>query len=211
MGAKMNSLSQKICTIKPVIALLLAFITLTSSFVSSAHAYNLTLGNTGSGSGDINGTVTCTIGALGGCNTSLPDGTPVTLTANPDWTSIFEGWGAPCSGTGSCVFTLNADTLILIPFSPNYQAHLVSSVMPQQYYSTLAAAYADATAIKFNVVAYEYTFHENLILDKPIHIFFGGGRLGPGYLSHRDDHFTTILGSLEVQQGSVEIDSFIIQ
>jgi len=42
------------------------------------------------------------------CSTSLPFGSQVTLTATPATGSTFAGWQGPCTGTGSCTFTLNA-------------------------------------------------------------------------------------------------------
>ncbi|WP_298269791.1 choice-of-anchor D domain-containing protein [Geobacter sp.] len=47
----------------------------------------------------------------------FPTGTVVTLTATPSNGSSFGGWGGGlCTGKGSCVITLNVDTLVLAPF-----------------------------------------------------------------------------------------------
>jgi len=210
----MSRYFQKIFRQSSAAFILLGILLLNTPLALSAD-YGLTVSNPNKGSGTVSGTIGFTLGSEDQFFGIWPEGA-VSLAATADWKSIFEGWGAVsgsiCTVTGTtCDLVLDANTELTATFSPNLQAHLVSSEMPQQYYSTLAGAYADATVIKFNIVACEYTFRENLVLDKPIHIFFGGGRLALGYLSHRDDHFTTILGSLEIQQGSLEIDSLIIQ
>ena len=52
------------------------------------------------------------------CAAEFLDGTPVTLAAAnvAGWT--FTGWSGPCSGTGPCSFTVNADTQV----TANYQS-----------------------------------------------------------------------------------------
>jgi hypothetical protein len=73
----------------------------------------LTINKSGSGSG----TVTCNGGA---CASSYPDGTTVTLAASAASGSTFAGWsGGGCSGTGSCVVTLKADTTVTATFNAN--------------------------------------------------------------------------------------------
>jgi Pro-kumamolisin, activation domain/Divergent InlB B-repeat domain len=42
------------------------------------------------------------------CNASFPSSTQVTLIATPVEGVVFNGWTGACSGTGSCVLTLNA-------------------------------------------------------------------------------------------------------
>jgi len=185
--------------------MLLLFLWCSSPLVKAADAYNLTVGNTGSGGGDINGTVTCTIGALGGCTTPLTDGTAVTLTANPDWKSTFDAWGTACSGTGSCALTLNADTLVTVLFSPNNQAVVLGHSVIE--YTTLTETYANADE-GGTVAAHVYTFYEDLTLNRPISIRLYGG-VGSMYLTNVG--FTTLQGALEIQQGSVEVHSLIIQ
>jgi hypothetical protein len=70
----------------------------------------LTIKKAGAG----NGSVSCDGGA---CASSYPQGTSLTLTASPDASSTFSGWsGAGCSGSGSCLITINADTTVTASF-----------------------------------------------------------------------------------------------
>ncbi len=72
----------------------------------------LTVTETGNGTG----TVTDTAGLIRcnpTCAASYPRSTgnpSVTLTATPDGTSTFGGWGGACAGSGSCVVTLSSPT-----------------------------------------------------------------------------------------------------
>jgi hypothetical protein len=54
------------------------------------------------------------------CSSSFADGTQVTLTANPGSGSIFTGWGGACSGTGSCVVTIDAPESVTATFAQAY-------------------------------------------------------------------------------------------
>ena len=51
------------------------------------------------------------------CAAPFASGTQVTLTAAPTTGSTFTGWGAPCSGTGTCVVTLTAATTVTATFT----------------------------------------------------------------------------------------------
>jgi Divergent InlB B-repeat domain len=67
----------------------------------------LTVGKAGAGSG----TVTSSPGGIdcgGTCSAGFDYGAVVTLTAAPDSSSSFAGWGGECSGTGSCNITMDA-------------------------------------------------------------------------------------------------------
>jgi hypothetical protein len=75
---------------------------------------------TTSGTGD--GTVTSNpvgINCPSGCEAELNSGASVTLTANPEAGSAFEGWtGGGCSGTGLCQVILNSATAVDAKFGP---------------------------------------------------------------------------------------------
>ncbi len=52
------------------------------------------------------------------CQANYTQGTQVTLTATPDAGSIFAGWsGGGCSGSGTCVLTLNDNTTVTATFN----------------------------------------------------------------------------------------------
>jgi hypothetical protein len=54
------------------------------------------------------------------CSQTYDAGTTVTLTATQDPTSTFTGWsGGGCSGTGSCVVTMNASQSVTAIFDAN--------------------------------------------------------------------------------------------
>lgn len=197
----------------------LEVLSLSSVFVKSTDAYNITVTFDStepadlSVGGDVNSSpsgLSCTDGSSGVCSYLFTDSIEITLAANPNWKSNFHGWGAPCttSGTGPCVFTPNANATVNATFSPDYQATVLGMFFEQ--YTTLTEAYANAND-QSTVAAHVYTFSENLILNNPIFIRLYGGREGIEYLSHLDSYFTTLNGYLEIQNGSVEIDSLIIQ
>jgi subtilisin family serine protease len=76
----------------------------------------LTVGKSGTGSGSVTSSpagINC--GAT--CSHAFADGTPVTLTATPATGSSFAGWsGGGCSGTSTCVVTLNESTSVTATF-----------------------------------------------------------------------------------------------
>jgi hypothetical protein len=76
--------------------------------------YTLTVGKSGTGTGTVAGNgINC--GAT--CDVKLDGGTTATLTATPAAGSKFTGWGGACTGTGSCVVTVNAATSISATFA----------------------------------------------------------------------------------------------
>jgi hypothetical protein len=84
---------------------------------NSKYAYvaphALTVNKSGSGAGSVtcNGT---------SCASTYPHGSEVTLAASADAGSTFAGWtGGGCSGTGSCVVTVNGDTAVTATFTAN--------------------------------------------------------------------------------------------
>jgi len=89
------------------------------------NTYTLTVNKTGTGSGTVTSSpagIDC--GAT--CAASFDYGTEVTLTAAADSDSTFAGWsGGGCSGTGTCVVTVNAATSVTANFTKvTYLVHL---------------------------------------------------------------------------------------
>ena len=86
---------------------------------SSQHAcpnYTLSLAAAGGGSGTMTSSP-AGIDCSATCTHDFPDGTVVTLTADPTTGSVFAGWsGGGCSGTAACVVTLSGATSVTATF-----------------------------------------------------------------------------------------------
>jgi glucose/arabinose dehydrogenase/PKD repeat protein len=88
--------------------------------VIGQHNVSVTVDGTGSGAVSANtGAISnCSKGA-GTCSGLYADGSSVTLTATPAAQSSFAGWsGAGCSGTGTCVLTVDAARSVIASFAP---------------------------------------------------------------------------------------------
>jgi hypothetical protein len=97
-----------------------ALIDLSSTSVPPPSSSLLTV--TASGSGIISGTgITCG----SDCNESYAAGTTVSLTATPSTGATFTGWTGACSGTGTCVVTMDTAKTVGANFSAT------PSVIPQ--------------------------------------------------------------------------------
>jgi hypothetical protein len=68
--------------------------------------YTLTTNKAGTGSGTISGNAT-----------TYTSGATATLTATPATGSTFTGWSGACTGTGSCVVTMNANKTVTATFA----------------------------------------------------------------------------------------------
>lgn len=79
--------------------------------------FALTVAKTGAGAGTVTSMPTG-INCGGDCSESYNTGTMVTLSAAPSGGSLFSGWsGSGCSGTGSCVVTMNAVAAVAATFT----------------------------------------------------------------------------------------------
>jgi Divergent InlB B-repeat domain/NHL repeat len=78
--------------------------------------YTLTVSLAGTGAGNVTSNPEG-INCGSGCSSSFTGGTVVTLTATPASGSVFAGWGGACSGTGSCVITMNAAAAVTATFN----------------------------------------------------------------------------------------------
>jgi YVTN family beta-propeller protein len=87
-------------------------------------SYTLTVTPIGTGSGTVTDNqqqINCvlTVGVQSGtCSASFTAGTPVTLSAVASGTTTFAGWGGACSGTTSCLVTMNSPLSVTASFTP---------------------------------------------------------------------------------------------
>ncbi len=214
----MVRLAQKIC-IQPfsIARALLFFLLFSFSILKFADASQLTINNIDWGSGSISGDIGCSLGPKQGClPVTFTDGSLVTLAAASDWKSIFTGWGLPCSSTGTCSITPSADTVLEVSFAKKLQARLGFGAHNDPQYDSLTEAYAGAGNTSGQYInAHQGPFQESLILNKNIAINLQGGRDGTDYLTTKDSFgtllLTTLVGTLDVQLGSIRVDSMIIR
>ena len=82
----------------------------------SSCTYTLTVSKTGSGSGTVTSSPSG-INCGSDCSENYNEGTTVTLTANPSSGSTFVGWSGDCSGTGSCIITMNSNKSVTVTFN----------------------------------------------------------------------------------------------
>jgi len=103
--------------------------------------HTLTVSPVGDGSGGVTSSpagIDCGVT----CSHAYNAGTQVTLTATADSGSTFTGWsGGACSGTGTCVVTLNSDTTVTATFAANAPPPAtVKCIVPKLKGKALAAA-----------------------------------------------------------------------
>lgn len=119
----------------------------------------LSIAKIGTGSGTVirtGGAINC--GST--CTESLTPGSTVTLTASPTADSTFTGWsGGTCTGTGSCAFTLNANTTVNAQFNlnsggttttPLLQSNLSGTAGSTRNYSVIVPAGATNLVIQMS-------------------------------------------------------------
>jgi Divergent InlB B-repeat domain len=86
----------------------------------------------GSGAGQVTATpagIDCAFdagAASGVCAAAFPSGTAVTLTATPSPGSAFNGWGGACSGTNTCVVTVDEAVTVSARFDPKAATLIVT-------------------------------------------------------------------------------------
>jgi hypothetical protein len=82
------------------------------AFELQFHTLSVTV--KGSGSGTVNGGG---IACSGTCSTTYPEGTQVSLSAQPAVGSSFAGWGGDCTGQAGCGVTMNIDHSVSATFT----------------------------------------------------------------------------------------------
>ncbi len=103
----------------------------------------LTIVKSGTGTGRVTSTPQ-RIDCGGACSDKFSEGTSITLTEAPSGSSLFSGWsGGGCSGTGSCVLSVTADTTVSAIFQPCSNPSVKIGSTP---YTSLQAAYNSIAA-----------------------------------------------------------------
>jgi hypothetical protein len=140
--------------------------TVTATFnTQPVQQFTLTAAKNGTGTGTVTSSpagISC--GAT--CSASYASGAQVTLTAVADSGSIFAGWsGSGCSGTGTCVVTLSANTTATATFntqttqqftltvSKSGNGTVTSSPAGISCGATCSATYASGTPVTLTAVA----------------------------------------------------------
>jgi len=88
-------------------------------------AETLTVTRSGEGSGSV-ASDPAGISCGTACAASFPRGSQVTLTATPSLDSSFAGWSGACTGTGTCLVTLDAAAAVDARFEPRFQTVAVT-------------------------------------------------------------------------------------
>src|SRR5712691_8334818 len=98
-------------------------------FLKGPFTIRISGGTTGAGSGTvksqpgltpaINCVITKGVAAATGCSALYPANTSLTLTATAAAANTFTGWGTPCTGTGTCHYTVIQSRTIAATFAPS--------------------------------------------------------------------------------------------
>ena len=130
----------------------------TATFTSTPQA-TLSIAKVGTGAGTVyrtNGAINCGTA----CSESVAPGAIATINASPASGSTFAGWsGGACAGTGSCSFSVNADTTVNAQFNliaggktltPLLLSNLSGVSGSSQYYSVAVPAGARNLVIQMS-------------------------------------------------------------
>jgi hypothetical protein len=89
--------------------------TVTATF--TLNPYTLTVTKNGTGSGNITSSPTGVTCSGNTCSGTFNYNTNLTLTATPVAGSMFTGWGAPCTGTGTCTVLMDDNKSVTATFT----------------------------------------------------------------------------------------------
>jgi hypothetical protein len=76
------------------------------------------------------------------CSENYAYGTDVTLTATPDASSSFEGWSGACTGTGTCLVTMDGAKSVSATFDTDSDIDGISDNWEMSYFNDLTTANA---------------------------------------------------------------------
>lgn len=183
----------------------------------------LTVQNIGLNAGS--GTVTsapagiaCSTGSAAGCSSSYSLGTSVALTATSTAGSVFDGWSGACTGTGSCVVSINAAKNVTATFSlKRATVKIVGNSTP--YFSIGKAleylAVNNVTASQTITAKSLEPFVENVIMEAPGEVFFKGGYTDAAtvdtFSTRTATSRTAIDGFLKIRKGKLIVERLVIK
>jgi hypothetical protein len=174
--------------------------------INTAPQYQLTTNISGSGTGNISSYpsgIDCGVD----CSNTYFEGSVITLSVSQEAGSIFTGWtGGGCSGTGDCVITMNADTVVTATFELCTNPPVRISRAVPTYYSNLQEAYEMAG--NETIQSMNGLITENLSFDMNKSVDVEGG-YDCDYLSVTGS--TTINGDITVNNGFLTLQGIVLQ
>lgn len=184
--------------------------TVTVTFTHNPQKLTVSINGTGGGTIKGGGTVTSVpvgISCLtGSCASFFEKDSTVTLISTPDINSFFAGWAGACINTsGNCTVTMDEDKNATATFNFIQPVRIPG---PQEaYFDSISAAYTALTG-NGKLQAREFEFAENLRLNKGYALSLKGGYdlsygSNPGY--------TTLLGTLKINSGSLRVEKLKIR
>jgi len=150
--------------------------------------------------------INCFKGSSSGCSASFTTGLPVTLSATPDWKSIFAGWSgnAPAG-----VVTMDSDKSVTATFDAINKAKLLQAGTHQ---ASIQDAY-DAAISGDTILAQAYFFQEpqgvTLGSLSPKTITIKGGYADNAYVAVSG--VTTVRGPVKIQSGKLIVERLKIK
>lgn len=170
----------------------------------------VTISGTGNGAIKGGGTVTSVPAGIScltsSCESYFERDSSVLLMSTPDINSFFTGWAGACTNTsGDCTVTMNVDKSAAATF--NFIQPVRIPGPPEAYFDDIGAAYA-ALIGSGTIQAREYECVENLFLNRGYALILKGGYdlsygSNPGY--------TTVLGTIIIDSGSLTVEKLIIK
>jgi hypothetical protein len=180
--------------------------TLVANFTPVTFTISVT--TTGSGGGTVNSVpsgIACANGSPAGCSAPFAPNSPVSLTATPDWKSLFGSWSGDCSGSANpCAVTMSGDKTVIATFNPNFQVWIKNT---SSGYASIQEAYDNSGDGK-TLLARIYTFYEDLLFGRAISVILQGG-MDAGLFNATG--FTTVQGTLTIGSGCATVDRLIIR
>jgi len=157
----------------------------------------------GAGTGSIDSTPPNLACGVGSCSGTFPQKKTVLLSPLPDSSSLFAGWGAPCTGSGNCSFMLDADTMLTAAF--DLKPARIDGML--QYFTSLQAAYNEESVEK-TIQSRAVPFVESLNCNQAKKILLKGGYT-QDYAGQTG--YTSIKGTLIIGKGSLTVDRLIVK